>query len=158
MKLNGKKLEGPAIETVVLPRENGDLVFKCQAILDYTEFEQLVKEPVPPMITRRGEKVPTADPTDPTYKKAQQAYALKRFSWMIMKSLEATPALEWETVKANDPSSWENIEKELKDAGLTGAEVGRIFVAATTANGLNEERIKEARARFFNMVNQEKEA
>ena len=152
MKLNGKKLEGPAVETVILPREDGDLVFRCQAVLDFKEFDMIVKEPVPPTITKRGETVAIADPTDRDYKKAMEQYMLRRFNWMIFKSLEATPDLVWETVKGNDPESWLKMEDELRAAGLAQAEVGRIYVGATTANGLNEERIKEARARFFSSV------
>ena len=157
MKLNGKKLEGPAVETVILPREDGDLVFRCQAVLDFKEFDIIVKEPIPPMITKRGETVAVADPTDKEYKKATEQYIFQRFNWMILKSLEATPNLEWETVKANDPETWGKIEDELRAAGLAQAEVGRILLGATTANGLNEARIKEARARFFSTA-QHKEA
>jgi hypothetical protein len=152
MKLNGKKLEGPSVETVVLPREDGDLVFRCQAVLDYAEFDLLVKEPIPPTVTKRGETVAVADLTDRDYKKATEQYMLRRFNWMILKSLEATPNLVWETVKVNDPETWLKMDDELKAAGLAQAEIARLYVGATTANGLNEERIKEARARFFSTV------
>lgn len=150
MKLNGKKLEGPAVETVILPREDGDLVFRCQAVLDFKEFDIIVKEPIPPMITKRGETVAVADLTDRDYKKAIEQYMLRRFNWMILKSLEATPSLVWEDVKVNDPETWLKMDDELKAAGLAQAEIARLYTGATTANGLNEARIKEARARFFN--------
>ena len=68
---------------------------------------------------------------------------------MILKSLEATEGLEWETVKMDDPETWLNYEKELKDSGLSPIEVGRIVGICMSANGLDERKMEAARDAFL---------
>lgn len=153
MRLNGKKIEGPMVETVVIPRQSEDLVFKCKAVLDYETFDKLVPEPQPPTITLRNKK-PTPDLNDVEYIKAVADRNLKRFQYMILNSILATENLEFETVDVNKPDTWINMEKELKDSGLTPSEIGTLYQGAADANGMNEEKLKEARARFFDTQNQ----
>ena len=149
MKMNGKKIEGPSVEVVVIPRDSGDLVFKCQAILDYEVFEKILPEPQPPTIILKGQKVGHPDFEDIDYKKELTDRSYKRFQWMILKSLEATDGLEFETVSLNDPSTWNNLESELKSSGLSPVEIGLIYQGVTHANGMNEDKLKQARERFF---------
>lgn len=151
MRIAGKSISGPNEETVVLPRGDDFIAFKCKAVLDYTEFETLVPEVKPPLKTIKGGKT-IPDLEDKDFLKSGQDRGLRRFEYMIIKSLEATPDLEWDTVKLSDPTTWKNLEKELTGSGIAPAEVGLIFQGVTTANGMNEDKLKEGRARFFAMT------
>lgn len=148
MKLNGQVLDGPKIEVVVFPRQSGDLVFKAQAVLDYSEFEKICPRPEPKNVMRPGGKQETLV-DHPEYVAAVEAWAPKQTSWMILKSLEATPGLVWDTVDMGDPLTWDNYEKELKNAGFSTFEIHRILDAVITACGMNQEKIDDATKRFL---------
>lgn len=151
MKIKGREIKGPNIETIVIPR--GDdvedyLVFRAQAVLDYTEFDALCPRPTPPVkIVKGGARV--ADPDAPPFIEARKNYNIRRFSWMVLKSLEATEGLEWETIEFGNPATWENYEKEFKDGGLTDGEIAAIVTAVLTANSMNTEKLDQAREAFL---------
>ena len=148
MKIAGKVLDGPRVETLVIPRGEDEIILKARAVLDFDDFEKLCKPPEPPMLLKRGgEQVPRLDDKD--YLKRLDDFASKKTAWMVLKSLEATEGLEWETVKMDDPDTWRNFETELKDAGFSFAEVGLILQTVTTACGLNQSKIEEATKRFL---------
>lgn len=150
MKLGGKKIEGPNVETIVIPRTDGrsDIVFKAQAVLDYAEFDRLCPRPTPPIkMLRGGER--QADYEDEAYKKRLNEYGLKRMAWMSLKSLEATEGLEWETVDLGNPNTWLKFEDELTDSGFSDPELQRIRNGVFTANCLNENLVELARQSFF---------
>lgn len=148
MKINGKKLDGPNIEVVVIPRQSGNLVFKAQAVLNYDDHDKLNPSPAPPRKLLPGGIV-QENVEDPAYLKAIDAWATRKFYWMFIKSLDATEGLEWETVKLDDPSTWENYKTEMQDAGLSPGEVARIEMCVTDACGLNQSKIDEATKRFL---------
>jgi len=54
MKINGKKLARPSHEVVVIPRNDGDIIIKAQAVLSYDEFEKLYQMPEPPTVIKPG--------------------------------------------------------------------------------------------------------
>lgn len=148
MKIAGRIFTGPRVETVVLPRQDGDIVIKAKAVLDFDEFEKLCKAPEPPMMMKPGgEQLPLLDDKD--YLKKLEAYADKKTNWMMLKSLEATEGLEWETVDFNDPDTWGNYQEELKKAGFSFAEVGTIVRLVSDACGLNQSKIEEATKSFL---------
>lgn len=146
------------VEVVVLPREGEDLVFKARGVLnsDYEAFNELCPVPTAPWITTRDNPQPVADLNDEEYIKNVKEYGLKRFYYMVITSLSATEGLEWDTVKANDPTTWHGIDKELK-AVLTAAEYSRVVSAIHIANGLDDAKIEAAKLRFFNSARQKQE-
>jgi hypothetical protein len=148
MLLNGKK-PGLNVETIVLPRGDDEpIVFTAKAVLDMSQFERLCKEPTPPVVVKRtGERV--EDEKDPKYLKALDEYGRRRIAFMVLKSLEDTEGLEWETVNMGDPATWNNYEKEFQEAGISTIEINRIISGVLTANCLNENRLKEARDHFL---------
>ena len=148
MKLHGRKIEGLNIETVVIPRSTGDLVFKAQAVVGYEEFDALCPAPNPPTIVKRGGET-SKDITNPAYLKKMDDWLGKRSSWLILQSLSVTPELEWETVNMSESETWINFRQELKDSGLTPGEIARLIDAVTTACGLNQDKIEEATRRFL---------
>lgn len=66
-----------------------------------------------------------------------------------MKSLEATPDLEWENVDVEDPNTWNNFRQEMTDSGFSAIEINRVIAECLNVNALNEEKIEEARQRFL---------
>lgn len=150
MKIHGKKLSGPNIEVIVIPRQDGDIVFKAQAVLDYDDFDKLNPVPKPPQITRPG-GITSFDVEDENYKKKIREWSLSKTDYMVLKSLSVTPGLEWETVNMSDPSTWEGYRKEMQESGLSPANVARIVDGVANACGLNQEKIDEATNRFLAM-------
>ena len=149
MRIAGKKIEGPNVEVIIIPRGEGEnIILKAEAILDYDEFEQLCSRPVAPTITLRGGER-RADVDDPIFQERLSQYGSKRIAWMCVKSLQATPDLEFEKVKLNDPETWLNLDDEFKEAGFSMIEIGRIRQGVFAANCLDESRLEEARQSFL---------
>lgn len=150
MKINGKPIDRPKPEPVILPRNGNDIVFLMGPVLNGDEFEQYCKEPQPPMCLKRGEgEVPFPDLKDADYLKAVQLHSKRRLNWMVLQSFKATENLEWETVKDNDPDTWMKWEEELKRDGLSQLEINMIWEAFMSANAMSESKMKEARERFY---------
>jgi hypothetical protein len=146
MKLAGKPINKPAPEVVVIPRREGDLVFKC-GVVDLSRFESIVKEPEAPVITYK-DGTTARDVTDTQYQAAVTAYAETRMSWIVVESLRATEGLEWDSV-TSDPSTWKNYSADLKAAGFSDTEIVALINATIDANGLSNKRIEEATKRFL---------
>jgi hypothetical protein len=68
---------------------------------------------------------------------------------MIIKSLEETEGLEFESIKLDDHTTWTNVYKEFKDSGLCDMEITRLIDGVMEANSLSDERVEEARSRFL---------
>ena len=149
MKLGNRTIKGPNVETIVIPRGDDEpLVFKAQAVLDYTEFEAVVSMPKPRVkMLRGGKKV--LDSEAPDYKEAIKKYSSLKFSWMIIESLKATPDLVWEKVDPKDPDTWENVEIELNEAGFNFAEIHHILQGVLSANAMSEDKLDKAREAFL---------
>ncbi len=155
MKIRGKKISGRNIEICIIPRSDGeDIVFKCAAVLDMDDFEKLCPEPIPP--TRIGPgNTRIQDVEDNLYKGLSGLRNEKRIHYLVIKSLEATEDLEWDTVSLSDSDSWANYKTELKDAGFTDIETMRIVNSVMIANCLNEGKLEEAKKAFLaGQVNQ----
>ena len=152
MKLNGRKLETPNEEVVVIPRgSNPDdaIIFKCRAVLSFEAFEKLYPQPKAPKMQRAGSGEWVEDLEDADYQKAVTDRNLAEFNWMILQSLKATEGLEFETVKDNDPDTWNLVETEFKDAGFSQVEVNRIVQGVLQANCLDESKLEQARQSFI---------
>ena len=148
MLFNGKQIEGPNTEVVVIPRSDGDLVFKAQAVLSTDEFDDMFELPIAPLITtNKGVKYRNFE--DKEYKEKTAEIGKHRTNWIILKSLEATKHITWQTIKMDDPSTWGNYYDELKVAFFSDAEINRIVEAVSIANGVNQKRIDEATASFL---------
>lgn len=149
MKIAGKKIEGRNTEVIILPRPLGtDIVLRAEAVLSMERFTKLCPEPLPPMRIKPG-GVKEAVTNDPAYQNELTFYQTKRLAFLILESLKATPDLEWETVKEDDPNTWVLWEKELTDSGISAIEVGRIRTGVFSANCLNEQLLETARETFL---------
>lgn len=149
MKLKGIKPTSANTKIVVIPRGDGnDLVFKVQAVLDMEPFDKLCPAPIPPTIVRKDQST-ALDVEDPKYKEKLTTWAKYKNAWMVIESLKATEDLEWETVDRSDPDTWDNYLDELKDFKLAVTEINIIMQAIAEVNGLDEDKIEEARKRFL---------
>lgn len=149
MKIAGKKIEGRNTEVIVLPRPLGtDIVLRAEAVLSMERFNTMCPDPLPPMRIKPG-GIREPNVTDPGYKAELVLFQTKRLAFLMLESLKATPDLEWETVKDDDPNTWVLWEKELADSGLSAIEIGRIRTGVLNANCLNESLIETARETFL---------
>lgn len=149
MKIKGKKISGPSEVIIPVIRGTDDIIFKARAVLDFTKFDLLCKMPKPPMIIRTGDTEATAQITDEKYQKAVDDYAKKRSAFMIIESLSATDDMVWEQVDMNNPDTWLNYEIELRESGLNEVEMARLINGVLEANGLDSQKIEEAKKRFL---------
>lgn len=148
MKINGKTLNGPKSYTLVMPIGEDDyVVFKFRPLTSKDKFEDIMPRPKPPQGTKPGGEV-FLNTQDPKYKAAIEDWADKKINWEFLQSISATDGLEWETVKMDDPNTWNNWKNELEDnLGIT--QYNRVFGGFIDANTLNEDRIEECRQRFL---------
>lgn len=148
MKIGGREVNSVAQEVVVLTRANGgDIPITAQAVLDMSPFEAMCPVPVPKqMLVKGGFK---ANTNDPGYSAMLRKHGDLRFAYIAIKSLEPSQ-IEWTTVSIDDPSTWENWEKELReDAKFSSVEVNRIVLCIMQANSLDERKLKVARENFL---------
>lgn len=151
MKFGGKKIEGANVVIIPIPRGNTPaeaLIFKAQAVLDMTEFDKLCPPPRA-SVKKRKDGAKVQNTADPVYKAAVQEYSERRTHYIVLKSLEATPDLEWETVQMSDASTWGNFQKELVDSGFSENEIVRLYTGVMEANGMSEQLVDEARKSFL---------
>ena len=147
MKISGQPISRPKDEIVVIPRDGQNVVFKAQAILDYSEFEKLCPEPEAP-IRKYPDGREEVLINDSKYLKKRSDWASKRSSWLIIESLRVTDGLEWETVTYSDPSTWDNYRTELETTFTTG-EINAIIGGVMLANSLDDSRFEEAKNQFL---------
>lgn len=152
MKISGKKVDAPNVEKVYIPRGDDGMsgfLFSCQPVTNMEEFEKRFPEPQPPKRVYRGEKTPKPVLNDENYLKEKAEHDKLRYYYFILKSLEATEDLEWETVVKEDASTWGNFQSELEESGFLPAEISRIINGVLKANSLDEEHIKTATNNFL---------
>jgi len=157
MKLEGQKLDGPANDVVVLPRKDDNIVFEMQAILDYDDFDKICPQPEAPKILKQGQRVAIENVEDPDYKEAVRKRIGYRIDWMVLRSLEATKGLTWESLDKTDPGTWDCYTKELKQH-FTIPEVNKILSKVWEVNGLDSELLDKARESFLALQQVQQEA
>jgi len=145
MKIGGVQVK-PALEILVLPRIDGDLVIKAKSVAIKDEFDVLCPVPTPPtVLTKNGKK---SDLEDKSFLEQCSVRDSRQWDYMILRSLEPSN-IEWERVDLDKPSTWSEWRRELVEAGLSEVEVNRVTMAVMSANSLDEEKIKAARESFL---------
>jgi hypothetical protein len=146
MKIHGRKIEQKLIEVVVIPRRDGDLVFKAAPVTDLSDFEKLYPEPQPPVKLAKG--VTSTDVNDADYKTKHEHWTKSRGDFMFIKSLLATDGLQFDTVDLSQPMTWANWQTELSTV-LTTGELSAVIDIILEANGLNDKKIEAATKSFL---------
>ena len=150
MKINGVTFKTENVETIVIPRSDGnDIIFKAAPVVNHKEYNEQYPEPKPPMVMRKGEMVSSPDLEDREYKEKFAKWLGNRWLWMFVKSLQATPGVSWDKVDIKEPTTWGLLEEELGEAGFTPPEINMIFAGVLKANSLDQKHIEKARDRFF---------
>jgi hypothetical protein len=146
MKIRGKEVKGVSEEVLVLPRLDGNIVFKAKAVTDMELFQKMCPLPkAPSMLVAGGFQSNTADPN---YLKMIQRHSELRMGYIMIKSLEPSE-IEWDTVVLDQPQSWLNWREDLSKAGFTEVEIERITVCVLQANCLDESKLARAREDFL---------
>jgi hypothetical protein len=148
MKLKGRLISGPNIEYIVIPRADGDIILKAQAVLDTKPFDTIYPEPKPPKITKPS-GVTEPDFKDAAYLGLVMKRNAARYGWIFLTSLSVTEELEWTNIGLDKPDTWHLWEEELRGAGFSNPEINTIMDGISAANGLNQEKLEQARKRFF---------
>lgn len=148
MKIAGRVIAGKNRKTVVIPREDQEpIVFIAEAISDFDELNQYMVYPEPPIVVGKGgEKL--KNHKDPGFEQQVLNYNIKRMAWIVLKSLEPSN-IEWQTVDMQDPKTWTNYSKELREAGFSIIEINLICDAVLEANALDEDKLEAARQVFL---------
>jgi hypothetical protein len=144
MLLNGQKINALNIVPVVIPRTQGDIVFKCGPV-DDSKFP--IVKPTPPKRTYADGKI-VFDYKDPKYVQQVYDWCSRKTEWEFLESISYTTGLTFETVNS-DPATWKNVIQELLESGFTSYEVNRIEEGVREALGLNEQKVEEAFKRFL---------
>lgn len=151
MKIGGKKYSCAHEVIISIPRGSSPKEaanFVAHAVLDYSEFDRLV-----PLPKKRVRVTPNGEESDIEDDVAYIAASGKRreldLDYMCIKSLAATPGIEWDTVKINEPNTWANWRVDLQKSGFSRVEINRIFGGVCQANALDEDFVKAARDSFL---------
>jgi len=145
----GERILGPQVRVLAIPRQDGNIVFKAKAILDYKAFDALIPRPMPPNIMMKGDTEFKPNFKDPKYLADLEKYSELKRDWMFIESLSVTPDLVWEKVKLEDKATWGLWAEEFIDAGFTPNEINRIIGLIIDANGMDQTLIDEATKAFL---------
>lgn len=131
-------------DVLVLPRQGGALTFKGRAVQDMGAFNDLCPLPKPPVVdTPKGRKVMSQDTG---YKQQLANYSSQKLAWLLITTLYE---VEWETVDADEPKTWQNWIKECSESGLSEQEQQRLVQFVLTMNCMNEKAMEQARSDFM---------
>lgn len=160
MKINGQSTKTNAIfpepgKPLTFRRGNGFIAFYAQPVWDLEEFDALMPPPVNTKYryTKDGKEL---DPNAPEYKEALAAYVTARWGYVVLKSLEPSKELgvEWETVSLDDPTTWANVETELKEA-LGLYEFAKVMQLVDEANAIDSTKLEANAESFFQRQREE---
>lgn len=156
MKVKGQTVERKAAifpdpdRPLTFKRGKMRLAFLAQPVWDFDEFEELVPMPVNKKMRFNkdapGGKEP--DPNNPAHKDAMRLYGRKRWGYTILKTLEPSPDLEWETCSLADPTTWDKAEAELAET-LANYEFAKVMKLIDEANALDDEKLEANAEDFF---------
>lgn len=155
MKLFGQTFDKPHYDAVPIIRGEETMFIICESVPNMDDFDEKCPEPKPPMaMVPGGETSP--DFTDKEYKKKMDERSLNKIHYLIIKSLArvekvdgASEPLGWELVDKDDPSTWGMWVEDIKAAGLTDFEIGKIQSTVFEVNSLNNEKVEAARKSFL---------
>lgn len=134
----------PCEEVLVLPRGDQQIVLRACGLDTFDDFNRRCPEPVAPRkLTKDG---PADDTDDKGYQADLDAYQKRRLAYVVVASLQQ---IEWDTVKLDEPATWQNWEKDLRAAGLKQVECNRVLALVMEANSLDEKKLQAARDSFF---------
>ena len=148
MQINGQKIELTNVKILPIIRDSGTIFLKVAPISSFDDFLKVCPMPEPPMRELPGKGL-TPWLEEKNFQKQLALRNTQMLQYMIIKSLEATENLIWDTVDMSNPDTYVNYESELRDSGFTQIEITRVVNAVMQVNSLDESAIDEARERFL---------
>jgi hypothetical protein len=148
MRIGGRTVAGPKTGLLVIPREDGDIVFKFVGVTNDSGFEEICPPPKPPR--KHVVKLETTidDYDDPNYIVKRREWDMAKTEWIFLQSI-APSNIEWDSVKMDDPSTYKNWRDDLKNAGFSINEVNTVYDTFFATNILTDKMLNEARSRFL---------
>lgn len=147
MKINGHKTLPLPTKTEYFSRAEGVFEIKITAVPNFNDFNKLVPMPSPRYKTfPDGTKEALIN--EPEYQQRLMDHVTRQSEWSFMTSLRENPHIEFENVNPGDPTTWKNVEIELREI-LIPSEVARVISAWNEVNGISSERIKQTRDNFL---------
>lgn len=147
MKLQGKKVSGPKIEEIYVETVEGPVMLIVRPLGSDDNFEEVMPSPRPP-----ARQLPSGellyDNEDKNFTQSILNYSKYKVAWQVIRSLDRTPGLEFDTVNMSDPLTWENVYKEIEDS-LGDKTMKRILTAFGKVNVLDDDQIEEAKKSFL---------
>lgn len=143
MKFKGKTIAPPSPVKVEIFRDSGNVMILCGAVLGSEEFDALCPEPKAPVTTDVSTGAQRKKTEDKSYIERLATHNKLYVAFTMLKSLQATPDLEWETVDLTKPDTWLNYEVEMKKV-FTQGEINRITSGVWEANNPTSSRRQEA--------------
>ena len=153
MKFKGEAIQPPTPVEVKIRRGENDLVITLKAVMNFDEFDELVPEPKPPLVTDVKTNTKTKDIHDAGYVKKMDDYFDRRTDWTMIKSLEDS-GLEFEKVDPGKPETWKDVQKELREC-FTPAEANTILNGIAEAQHPTQKTQREALDLFAESPNPE---
>ncbi len=148
MKIGGRTINGPKQDFIVLPRADGDIVFKFVGLANTDAYDKINPEPQAPRTYKPALGKTIENIEDPAYKAKYLAWLQQRNDWVFLKSIEPSD-IQWDTVDLSDASTWVNWRKDLENAGFSMGERNVIWNKFIEITSLTDEILKEARDRFL---------
>jgi hypothetical protein len=138
---------------VCIPRsEGGDLIFRLRPLTkdERKAFDKVVPEVKVPSQVTYTEKGPIKSKADdhPAYLKKVAKRNEDYLNYLLVCGLKATPDFAFDKVQAESPETWQFIEPEFEEFGITPLELQRLLQAAMRANGFDSTFIERAEERF----------
>lgn len=149
MKIHGKKIKSAYEDYLVIPRRDGDLVFKFKSVENEDDFNKLCPPPVAPLKQVPGMQNPMKNLNDPKYQEELDKWAMYKTLWMFINSILATDGLEFETVDLSDPTTYANYENEMIESGLHSREIALLMRKSAEVNVLSARKVEEATESFL---------
>ena len=147
MKIGGKVIDNNYFEIIPIIKGENEYILKARPVSDFEDFDKVCPKPLPPKGLKKGGDT-FEDTENPEYKKKLNEYIEARTAWMCITSLDKSD-IEWDTVNKADPTTFNNWREDLKNAGLTAHEINRILEGIFKVQGLDSEKIEEAKKRFL---------
>lgn len=148
MRVKGKEVKGCPVKPLVLRPDDGPdkIVLMGKALQNWDEFNKLCPHPTPPQMTTAKDGV-VNDSTNKDYLSVLAAYVAAQNAYVFVKTLEPSE-IEWAYVKMDQPSTWVEWQRDLKEGNFTELEIKRISDFVIEVNNLDEEKLRKAREVF----------
>jgi hypothetical protein len=128
------------------------ITFIAKPVPSFDDFNARCPEPESDQVVfaknAEGKITKQADTDSDSYREKLVRHGRQRWGYLILKSLEESPGLEWEKCSLEDPESWDKADDELREA-LRHFEYPEVRRIIEEANSLDAAKLEANLATFF---------